>query len=126
MLQYQQPCVLVVEDDPIQSDLLRDILESDGYEVESAMDGGAALDRLQAGGIDLVLLDMVLPRQDGLAVCHAIRTPERAVQPPIIMLSALLDQTLQQLGIAAGADEFVTKPFDIDELLTTVARHCAC
>ena len=123
-MQHQQPVVLVVEDDPVQSDLLRDILQFDGYQVESALDGAAALGRIEAGGIDLVLLDMVLPRQDGLAVCQAIRTPERVIQPPIIMLSALADETLQQTGIAAGANEFVTKPFDIDELLTVVARHC--
>jgi DNA-binding response OmpR family regulator len=124
-MQPSLPTVLVVEDDPVQSGLLRDVLECDGYQVESAADGAAALGRIEAGGIDLVLLDMALPTVDGVAVCHGIRTPERADQPPIIMLSAVVDETLQQMGIAAGADEFVTKPYDIDDLLTVVARHCA-
>jgi DNA-binding response OmpR family regulator len=124
LMQHQKPVVLLVEDDPVQSELLRDILESDGYEVESAVDGAAAVGRIEAGGIDLVLLDMMLPSQDGVAVCQSIRTPARAYQLPIIMISAVADETHQQLCIAAGADEFVPKPFDLNELLTLVARHC--
>lgn len=123
-MQHQQPVVLVVEDDPVQSDLLRDILESDGYCVESVGDGTTALGRIAIGGIDLVLLDIVLPRLDGVAVCQGIRTPEQTHQPPIIMLSALTDEALPQSSTAAGADEYIPKPFDINELLAVVARHC--
>ena len=118
------PTVLVVEDEPAQSDLVRDILESDGYQVESVADGVAALARIDAGGIDLVILDIGLPDVDGLAVCQSIRTPERANQPPIIMMSALPDETIPRTVTAVGADEYITKPFDLNELLATVARHC--
>jgi DNA-binding response OmpR family regulator len=125
-MQHTQPVVLVVEDDPVQSDLLCDILESDGYRVESAADGDAALARMDAGDIDLILLDIGLPGVDGVAICQDIRTPERPIRPPIIMLSALPDGTLPETVTAAGADEYIAKPFDIDELLTVIARHCAC
>jgi DNA-binding response OmpR family regulator len=123
-MQHQQPVVLVVEDDPVQSDLLREILEFDGYRVERVADGDAALDRIEAGHIDLVLLDVGLPRLDGVAVCQTIRIPERARRPPIILLSALTDEVLIDASGAAGADEYISKPFDINELLTVVARHC--
>ena len=121
----QQPAiVLVVEDDPVQSDLLRDILECDGYQVESAADGAAALGRIQAGDIDLVLLDISLPKLDGLAVCQRMQTPEHTTHPPIVLLTAVADDTLHQTGVAAGASGCITKPYDINELLAVVARHC--
>ncbi|HEY7065337.1 MAG TPA: response regulator transcription factor [Chloroflexota bacterium] len=122
---HQQPVVLIVEDDPVQADLHRDILESDGYRVESLADGATALERIEAGGIDLVLLDIGLPELDGVAVCQGIRATARAHHPPIIMLSALPDATLGQTVAGADADDYLSKPFDIKELLTVVARHCA-
>jgi len=124
-MQPSLPTVLVVEDDPVQSGLLRDVLECDGYQVESATDGAAALGRIQAGDIDLVLLDISLPKLDGLAVCQRVQTPEHATHPPIILLTAVADDTLHQTGVAAGASDCITKPYDIDELLAVVARHCA-
>ncbi|HZS02534.1 MAG TPA: response regulator transcription factor [Chloroflexota bacterium] len=124
-MRHEQPVVLVVEDDPIQSDLLREILEADGYRIESVADGAAALDRIAAGHIDLILLDVGLPRVDGVAVCQTIRAPDRSAQPPIIMLSALADDALHETVAIAGANAYLAKPFDIDELLAVVARYCA-
>ena len=123
-MQPPLPTVLVVEDDPVQSGLLRDILECNGYQVESAADGAAALARIQAGDLDLVLLDISLPKLDGLAVCQRVQTPEHTTQPPIILLTAVADDTLHQTGVAAGASGCITKPYDIDEVLAVVARHC--
>jgi DNA-binding response OmpR family regulator len=116
------PVILVVEDDHTTRALLQELLEGAGYTVASAADGAAGQGRLEAGGIDLVVLDRRLPDRDGLEVCHWVRAREGSSEGhvPIIMLTAGADEAEHHAGLVAGADDYVTKPFDIDELLERV------
>ena len=116
-----RPIVLVVEDDRAMSRLLRRLLEDAGYTVEVAADGAAGLARLQAGGIDLVLLDLMLPGLDGFQLCRKVRAQENEIYLPIIMLTGMASDKARHAGFAAGADDYVIKPFNSEELLDRVA-----
>ncbi len=111
--------ILVVDDVPENVRLLEAVLEPHDYEVVSATDGHAALELAESAEPDLVLLDMMMPQLDGLAVCRQLRKqPETAVLP-VIMLTAS-EGSEKRTAIEAGADDFITKPFDHDELLARV------
>ncbi len=108
--------VLVVEDDAQISRVLRLELEHEGYQVETAYDGLAGLEKALKEP-DLVILDLMLPKLDGMEVCRRIRAKSRV---PIIMLTAK-DRIPDRVGgLDAGADDYLTKPFSIDELLARV------
>jgi DNA-binding response OmpR family regulator len=117
------PTVLVVDDAPQLWEMLTPVLEAEGYVTQTAADGPAAVARLARGGIDLVLLDLMLPEMDGRAVCRQVRaqTPPGEPYLPIIMLTALTRVADQQEGFAAGADDYVLKPFQVETLLARVA-----
>ena len=112
------PRLLIVEDDPSISVPLERALARDGFSVEVAPTGTAALDAVAAGGIDLVLLDLTLPDIDGLDVCRRVRAEH--VRLPIIMLTARADEVDLVVGFDAGADDYVTKPFSLAELTARV------
>jgi two-component system alkaline phosphatase synthesis response regulator PhoP len=107
--------ILLVEDEPSLVLTLTDRLISEGYEVETAGDGDAAVDRGVAGSFDMVLLDVMLPGRDGFEVCRELR--QRGVQIPIIMLTARGQVVDRVVGLKLGADDYVTKPFEMAELL---------
>jgi DNA-binding response OmpR family regulator len=113
------PRVLLVEDDPVIAGLLEEVLRDQGYTVEHVEDGAAGLARIDAGGIDLVLLDRMLPNVDGLALCRQVRlaAPEHDVYLPIMMVTSLASAADRQVGFEAGADDYVPKPFDPEEIL---------
>jgi two-component system, cell cycle sensor histidine kinase and response regulator CckA len=113
------PVILVVEDDPVLAEVLGELLQHAGYTVERAADGAAGAARIEAGHIDLVLLDLMLPDVDGLELCRRARTLESDVYLPIIMLTVLGEQQ-RHAGFLAGADDYVAKPFDADDLLDRV------
>jgi DNA-binding response OmpR family regulator len=115
-----RPVVLVVEDDPAVSELLQRLLEHEGYTVEIAVHGTAGLARIQAGGIDLVLLDVMLPDIDGREICRRVRAYQDGIYVPIIMVTALGFDSEQHAGFAVGADDYVAKPFKPQELLDRV------
>jgi two-component system, OmpR family, response regulator MprA len=106
--------LLVVDDDPALSRTLRRALTIEGYDVELAADGGEALQRLGAQHYDAVVLDVAMPRLDGLAVCRRMR--ERRDLTPVLMLTArdAIDDRVS--GLDAGADDYLVKPFALDEL----------
>jgi DNA-binding response OmpR family regulator len=106
--------ILVVEDDPAIALGLEDDLTLEGYTVEVVRDGEAALARAGEGGIDLVLLDVMLPRKDGFAVCRELR--RRGAHVPIIIVTAKTHEAEKILGLELGADDYVTKPFSPAEL----------
>ncbi len=114
--------VLVVEDDPLTRELLAELLEPAGYRVETVGDGEAALQRLAAGGIDLVLLDQMLPLMHGQTLCQRIRATPSDTYVPIIVLTALAGEAHRRAALSAGADVYLTKPCDTDELLYVVGR----
>ena len=112
--------VLVVEDEVDLNNLIRDQLVAAGHSVEQAFDGAAAVAAVERALPDLVLLDWMLPDLDGLTVCRRIR--ERHVMP-VIMLTARTDEIDRVLGLEVGADDYVTKPFSMRELLARVRAN---
>jgi two-component system response regulator MprA len=106
--------LLVVDDDPALSRTLRRALAVEGYAVECAADGLEALDRLDGEEYDAVVLDVSMPRLDGLAVCRRLR--DRRDRTPVLMLTARDDLRDRVSGLDAGADDYLVKPFALDEL----------
>jgi len=106
--------LLVVDDDPALARTLRRALTVEGYDVETAADGGEALQRLASGHFDAVVLDVAMPRLDGLAVCRRMR--ERRDVTPVLMLTARDAIGDRVSGLDAGADDYLVKPFALDEL----------
>ena len=105
--------ILLVDDEPLILKGLKYSLEKDGYETESAADGEEALERFAAGNFDMVLLDVMLPGVDGIEVCQRIREHSNV---PIIMLTAKGEDMDKILGLEYGADDYMTKPFNILEV----------
>ena len=105
--------ILLVDDEPLILKGLKYSLEQDGYQTEAAMDGEEALEKFFAGSYDLILLDVMLPGVDGIEVCQRVR--ERS-NVPIIMLTAKGEDMDKILGLEYGADDYMTKPFNILEV----------
>ena len=106
--------ILLVDDEPLILKGLKYTLEQDGYETDTAVDGQEALDKFFSGMYDLVLLDVMLPKVDGLSVCQRIRETSSV---PIIMLTAKGEDMDKILGLEYGADDYMTKPIDEEEML---------
>jgi DNA-binding response OmpR family regulator len=111
---------LVVEDDPDIVELVVHYLQGDGWTVETASDGRAALERLRAEAFQLLVLDLQLPGMDGLALCSALRQDKRTRDLPIVMLTARGDEADRVVGLEVGADDYVVKPFSPKELMARV------
>ena len=115
--------ILLVDDEPLILKGLKYTLEQEGYETDSAMDGEEALDKFFASSCDLILLDVMLPKLDGLSVCQRIREHSNV---PIIMLTAKGEDMDKILGLEYGADDYMTKPFNILEVkarIKTILRR---
>ena len=110
--------ILVVEDEPTIATGLRDDLEIEGFAVEVAEDGTAALSRILEGKFDLILLDLMLPGMDGFAVCREARL--KGDRTPIIMLTAKGQEVDKVVGLELGADDYITKPFGRHELFARI------
>jgi DNA-binding response OmpR family regulator len=119
-MSQSNPVILVIEDDPYCSEMLSDLVGAAGYAVERAADGHSGLARVAQGGIDLVLLDVMLPEMDGLQICQRLRASSTGPYLPIIMVSALGTEEQRHDGFAAGADDYITKPFRVQDLLDRV------
>ncbi|MHC4336375.1 MAG: response regulator transcription factor [Planctomycetota bacterium] len=111
--------VLIVEDDPTMLRGLKDNFEFKGYHVLTAADGEEGLNAALDGKPDLILLDIMLPKINGYEVCRLIR--EQQLEMPIVMLTAKGQESDIVLGLNLGADDYVTKPFSIKELLARAA-----
>jgi two-component system, OmpR family, response regulator MtrA len=109
--------ILLVEDDPSIREVTAIGLRNAGFTVDTANDGRVALDRFEAADFDLILLDVMLPRMDGLEVARAIRKTSTV---PIVMLTARADTIDVVVGLEAGADDYVRKPFEVPELVARV------
>jgi two-component system response regulator MprA len=110
--------LLVVDDEPALREALRSSLEFEGYAVESAADGLTALDLLDRGEYDAMLLDVMMPRLDGLTTCRRLRASGNRM--PVLMLTARDAVGDRVSGLDAGADDYLVKPFELDELLARV------
>ena len=112
--------ILVVEDEEALADTIRYGLEREGYEVSIAPDGRAALERFRADRPALVILDLMLPELSGLDVCRAIRAESDV---PIVIVTAKDAEADKVAGLELGADDYVTKPFSVRELVSRVRAH---
>ncbi len=111
--------ILIVDDEPAVRDSLRRALELEGYDIDLAENGSEALERLESNGQhDAVILDVLMPGLDGLEVCRRIRRAGNHV--PVLMLTARDEVENRVAGLDAGADDYVTKPFALEELLARV------
>jgi DNA-binding response OmpR family regulator len=114
------PRALVVEDEANLRDLVALHLTLNGLETDVTGDGHQALELFRAGGYDLVVLDLMLPGLDGLSICRAIRRDARNGDVPILMLTARREEADKVLGLESGADDYLTKPFGVQELVARV------
>src|SRR5712692_8583599 len=103
--------VLVVDDEPVLVETIAYNLEQAGYEVMTAADGASALEVARRERPDLVILDIMLPEMDGLEVCRLLRRENSTATTPIMMLTAKGEEIDKVVGLGAGADDYVTKPF---------------
>ncbi len=113
--------ILVVDDDPVIQKLLSVNFEMEGYRVVCASDGLEGLQRAVSEHPDLIRLDVMMPRMDGIAVVRELKSDPATAIIPVILLSAKAQATDVSGGLDAGADEYITKPFDPLELLDKVA-----
>src|SRR6266496_3686247 len=110
--------ILIVEDEPTIALGLKNDLKLEGHSVEVAGDGETASNRARQEAFDLILLDLMLPRKDGLTVCRELR--HAGIRTPILMLTARTQEAEKVLGLEMGADDYVTKPFSPLELRARV------
>ena len=110
--------LLVVDDEPAVREALRRALSLEGYDVQLAGDGGEALDRVSAEPPDAIVLDVLMPEVDGLAVCRRLRAAGSRV--PVLMLTARESVRDRVDGLDAGADDYLVKPFALEELLARI------
>ena len=109
--------VLVVDDEKALVKGIKFNLEMDGFEVDTAFDGMEAVEKVRAGGVDLIIMDLMMPKKNGLEACLEIRSFSKL---PIIMLTAKSEDNDKIIGFEYGADDYVTKPFNILELKARV------
>ena len=114
------PSVLIVEDEETLLHNLEARLRDDGYQVVTAADGEEAMARIRAAPPDLVVLDIMLPRLDGLSVCRILRKDSALAHLPIIMLTARGTEVDRIVGLESGADDYIVKPFSLGEFLARV------
>lgn len=112
--------ILIADDEPVARKLLRRVLEPAGYEVLESTSGKEALASARADRPDLLILDITMPGMDGVEVCRAIKSDPGTHLTPVIHITGLTDRAQRLAALEAGSDEFVGKPFDIEELLIRV------
>jgi len=115
--------ILIIDDEPGVVELVQYNFQEAGFKVEAAMDGMEGLEKARANPPDLILLDVMLPKLDGLEVCKLLRGDPRTAAAPIIMLTAKAAEIDRVLGLELGADDYVTKPFSPRELLLRVKKR---
>lgn len=117
--------ILVVDDEPDAVELVEFNLKNAGFEVVTAADGEQALKKARAALPDLIVLDLMLPEVDGLEVCKLLRRDAATAGIPILMLTAKAAEIDRVLGLELGADDYVTKPFSLKEIMARVKRLVA-
>src|SRR6267143_6191218 len=117
------PTVLIVNDDQVALDLLRDLLEPEGYKVFSAQSAQRALEITSAVKTDIIICDVVMPEMNGMELCRRLKKDPHTSMTPVLLVSAVRKEDAALLqGFAAGADDYIEIPFRHEELLVKVAR----
>ena len=114
--------ILVVDDSPTEMSLMMTPLKEQGYRIVTAVDGEEALAKASQEQPDLIVLDIVLPKKNGFQVCRQLKTAPDTQDIKILMVSSKSQDTDRFWGLKQGADEYMTKPFDEEELLANVAK----
>jgi DNA-binding response OmpR family regulator len=120
VLTPQNAHILVVEDDEAIRDLVSFHLQLGGFQFTAVGDGAAALPQIRESSFDLIILDVVLPRIDGLTLCETIRRAGPNSDVPIMMLTARAEESDRVVGLDSGADDYLTKPFGVRELMSRI------
>lgn len=115
-----KPCVLLVEDEPAQREILRYNLTSEGYDVTLAENGDDALILVDEVMPDLILLDWMLPGVSGIEICRQVKSRKETRAIPVIMLSARSEEVDRVRGLETGADDYVVKPYSVGELMARI------
>ncbi len=115
--------ILVVDDEVDLVETVRFPLEREGYAVLVSYNGEDALQQARKEKPDLILLDIMLPKLDGFKVCRLLKFDERYKYIPVLMMTAKTQEKDKSLGMETGADEYVTKPFDVDQLMAKVRSY---
>jgi len=117
-----RPKIMIVDDDPTNIEIVTEILE-DSYEIKSVFSGEEALEVIYSFKPDIVLLDIMMPGIDGYEVCKIIRADERIKDITILLVSAKAMAKEMKKGFEVGADDYITKPFEHDDLELQIAKH---
>lgn len=112
--------ILTIDDSTTVTQIVKDILEREGYRVITASSGKEALEKAKAERPDLILLDIVMPEMDGYKVCHRLKFDYEFQDIPIVMLTAKRKKVDRLRGLEGGADEYLTKPFEAKKLVEVV------
>ncbi len=115
--------ILVVDDSPTELKIILASLQTKNYDIVTANDGEEALKQAHAESPDLIILDVVMPKMDGFQACRKLKTTDNLKDIPVIMLTSKNQKTDEFWGKKQGADEYLTKPFDEQDLLDAVARN---
>ncbi len=117
--------ILIVDDEPNILMSLEFLLKKEGFQIDTAGDGDAALDKVRSFAPDLILLDVMMPKKSGFEVCEILRADSAIRQPRIIMLTAKGRDTEQAKGMALGADAYMLKPFSTKDLVAKIREFLA-
>jgi len=123
MMSDSKPRVLIVDDEPDLLSVLHFGLEVEGFDVLEASDGEQGLNMAREHTPDLIVLDLMLPRMDGYKVCRALKFDERYRRIPVFILSARSGETDRRLALDLGADAFITKPYDMKDLVSRIRNR---
>jgi diguanylate cyclase (GGDEF)-like protein len=115
------PRILCVDDEPLNHDLLKAMLSPRGYDVVTAVNGPEALEKIRTERIDICLLDVQMPEMDGFEVCRRIKSDDLHRNIPVVMITSFADRENRIRGIEAGAEDFISKPFDSTEVLARIS-----
>ena len=115
--------ILYVEDNPDNRSLIRRVLESESYSVDEAINAGQALEKLEGGNIDLILMDINMPDMDGYTLTAKIKAIQKFSKIPIIAVTANVMRGDREKSLEAGCDGYIQKPIDIDTLTQQIERY---
>lgn len=117
------PRILVVDDSPTEQNVIRQPLEANGFHVVIASNGDEGINRMENEPFDVLVLDVVMPGKNGFQICRHIRRDGRWNDLPILMVTSKDQEADRFWGMKQGATEYITKPFDSNELVSAVQRH---
>ena len=115
--------ILVAEDSLTDLQYIKEALKGTGHEVITAMDGEEAEEKARAEAVDMIILDIVMPKKNGFQVCRSLKRDERFKHIPIIMTTSKTQDSDRFWGLKQGADEYITKPFEPIDLLLAIKKH---